>query len=192
MTSWRTTATGVIAIIVAVCGAVTQVLDGEPLDLQALIETIFTAAVGAGLLAARDNSVTSEQVRQAALRKSRASKLPIILMFFAIASGLAACQTIKANFAEELTYPDGTVQQTEYRAISIVPPFGKQDLSASDWEYVWKDGEGSLATGQHAEGTDNTEQAIALATIESMVDRLCGLVEALTVSGATGVPAAVP
>jgi hypothetical protein len=59
-TSWRTTAAGAIAIVVAVLGVAGAMIDGD--DKTQPDWASFGAAVmaGVGLLAARDNKVSSE------------------------------------------------------------------------------------------------------------------------------------
>lgn len=57
MKSWKTTITGVIAIITAICGAVTGIVNGTPVDWTTVIAAVVS---GVGLIAARDNAVTSE------------------------------------------------------------------------------------------------------------------------------------
>ncbi len=61
-TSWKTTTSGIIAIIVAVCGAASVLIDADPTtnpDFSSLIASIIA---GIGLISARDNKVTSENV----------------------------------------------------------------------------------------------------------------------------------
>lgn len=59
--SWRTTTTGALAILAALCSAATALLDGNPATNPdwAALGAAFTA--GLGLMAARDNKVTSEE-----------------------------------------------------------------------------------------------------------------------------------
>ena len=59
MKSWKTTVTGVCAIVVAVAGAVSALVAGHPVDWTAVIAAV---SAGIGLVAARDNKVTSEDV----------------------------------------------------------------------------------------------------------------------------------
>lgn len=62
MTSWKTTTTGVLAIISALVGAAQVLLDGNPAtnpDYAVLVPAILA---GIGLITARDNNVTSEDV----------------------------------------------------------------------------------------------------------------------------------
>lgn len=58
MSSTKTTITGVIAILVAVLGAVKSLLDGVNVDWSSVIAAV---SAGIGLIMARDNSVTSEE-----------------------------------------------------------------------------------------------------------------------------------
>lgn len=58
MKSWKTTVTGVCAIIAAVAGAVTAIVNGNPIDYGSVIAAVVS---GIGLITARDNTVTSEQ-----------------------------------------------------------------------------------------------------------------------------------
>jgi len=60
MKSWKTTATGIIAVITAVCAAVSAIIDGNPATNPDWTVTIAAVSSGLGLLAARDNNVTSE------------------------------------------------------------------------------------------------------------------------------------
>ena len=56
--SWKTTTLGVLAIVSAAIGAVTALINGTPVDWTTVVASIMA---GVGLLAARDNKVTSEQ-----------------------------------------------------------------------------------------------------------------------------------
>lgn len=58
MKSWKTTLTGVLTVIIAAGTAIKLLLTGGQPDWTA---TIAAITAGLGLIAARDNSVTSEQ-----------------------------------------------------------------------------------------------------------------------------------
>lgn len=58
--SWRTTSLGILAIISAVCGAATAILDGNPATNPDWTTIISAVTAGVGLMTARDNGVTSE------------------------------------------------------------------------------------------------------------------------------------
>jgi hypothetical protein len=59
--SWKTTTAGIAAIVAAVATALVALFDADPLTLPdwGAVGAAFMA--GVGLLAARDNNVTSEQ-----------------------------------------------------------------------------------------------------------------------------------
>jgi hypothetical protein len=59
--SWKTTTYGVIAIVVAILGAVQAMLDGNPATNPNWETTIAAIMAGMGLINARDKKVTSEQ-----------------------------------------------------------------------------------------------------------------------------------
>ncbi len=61
MTSWRTTTAGVAAIVVAIGTAVGALFDADPLTLPDWGAVAAAVMAGVGLLAARDNKVSSEQ-----------------------------------------------------------------------------------------------------------------------------------
>jgi hypothetical protein len=61
MTSWRTTTAGIAAIVVAVGTAVGALFDADPLTLPDWGAVAAAVMAGIGLLAARDNKVSSEQ-----------------------------------------------------------------------------------------------------------------------------------
>ena len=61
MTSWRTTTAGIAAIVVAVGTAVGALFDADPLTLPDWGAVAAAVMGGVGLLAARDNKVSSEQ-----------------------------------------------------------------------------------------------------------------------------------
>ena len=61
MTSWRTTTAGIAAIVVAVGTAVGALFDADPLTLPDWGAVGAAVMAGIGLLAARDNKVSSEQ-----------------------------------------------------------------------------------------------------------------------------------
>lgn len=59
--SWRTTAAGIVAILVAVLGAATPLLDTDPATNPDWTSVSAAIAGGLGLIFARDNKVTSEE-----------------------------------------------------------------------------------------------------------------------------------
>jgi hypothetical protein len=61
MTSWRTTTAGIAAIVVAIATAVSALFDADPLTLPDWGAVAAAVMAGVGLLAARDNKVSSEQ-----------------------------------------------------------------------------------------------------------------------------------
>lgn len=61
MKSWRTTLAGVGTILTAVGVALKAVFDGDPATSVNFEATITAIMAGIGLIAARDNGVSSEQ-----------------------------------------------------------------------------------------------------------------------------------
>jgi hypothetical protein len=59
--SWRTTAAGIGAILVAVGGAVQAMFDNDPVTQPEWGAVIAACIAGFGLILARDNKVSSEQ-----------------------------------------------------------------------------------------------------------------------------------
>jgi len=59
--SWRTTTAGIAAIVVAVGTAVVALFDADPLTIPDWGAVAAAVMAGIGLLAARDNKVSSEQ-----------------------------------------------------------------------------------------------------------------------------------
>jgi drug/metabolite transporter (DMT)-like permease len=59
--SWRTTTAGIAAIVVAIATAVGALFDADPLTLPDWGAVAAAIMAGVGLLAARDNKVSSEQ-----------------------------------------------------------------------------------------------------------------------------------
>lgn len=62
MKSYRTTLAGVAAIMAAVAGVLTSLTDNDPNTNPDWTATSAAVMAGAGLIAARDNKVTSKQV----------------------------------------------------------------------------------------------------------------------------------
>ncbi|HOX08973.1 MAG TPA: hypothetical protein PK280_21435 [Planctomycetota bacterium] len=62
MKSWKTTVFGVCAIMTAVAGAVSLLGDGDPATNPDWTAVCAAVAAGIGLIAARDNKVSSEDV----------------------------------------------------------------------------------------------------------------------------------
>lgn len=62
MNSWKTTACGIIAIAVAVLSALRALWDGDPATVADWSVVASSVMAGIGLLAARDNGKTSEDV----------------------------------------------------------------------------------------------------------------------------------
>lgn len=61
MASWRTTTTGILAIVAAVATVLKAELDGDPATVADWGTAMAAVLAGIGLLVARDNAVTSEQ-----------------------------------------------------------------------------------------------------------------------------------
>jgi uncharacterized membrane protein YhiD involved in acid resistance len=61
MKSWKTSAAGIGAILVAVGSAVSAHFDGDALTTPDWGAVVAAVIAGIGLLAARDNNVSSEQ-----------------------------------------------------------------------------------------------------------------------------------
>jgi len=59
--SWRTTTAGIAAIVVAIGTAIGALFDADPLTLPDWGAVAAAVMAGVGLLAARDNKVSSEQ-----------------------------------------------------------------------------------------------------------------------------------
>lgn len=59
--SWRTTVTGILAILAAVATVMKAEMDGDPLTVPDWGAAVAATLAGIGLIAARDNGVTSEQ-----------------------------------------------------------------------------------------------------------------------------------
>ena len=62
MKSWKTTVTGIAAILTAVGAALTAVFDADPATNIDIATTVSAVMAGLGLIFARDNGVTSEDV----------------------------------------------------------------------------------------------------------------------------------
>jgi hypothetical protein len=61
MKNWKTTTTGIIAIITAVLGAVSGVIAGHAVDWTSVVSAVIA---GVGLIAAKDSNVTGGTVQQ--------------------------------------------------------------------------------------------------------------------------------
>ena len=61
MKSWRTTTTGILAIVVAIAGAVKAELDGDATTAADWGAVAAAIIAGIGLIAARDAKVSSQQ-----------------------------------------------------------------------------------------------------------------------------------
>lgn len=61
MSSWKTTAAGIAAILTAVGSALTAMLDTDPATVPDWGAVLAAGIAGFGLIFARDNGVTSEQ-----------------------------------------------------------------------------------------------------------------------------------
>ena len=59
--SWRTTAAGISAILIAVGSAMSAQFDNDPTSIADWGAVVAAVIAGIGLLFARDNKVTSEQ-----------------------------------------------------------------------------------------------------------------------------------
>lgn len=61
MKSWKTTAAGIAAIVAALATAVGALFDADPVSMPDWGAVAAAVMAGVGLIAARDNGVTSEQ-----------------------------------------------------------------------------------------------------------------------------------
>jgi len=61
MKSWKTTAAGIAAIVAALATAVGALFDADPVTMPDWGAIAAAVMAGVGLIAARDNGVTSEQ-----------------------------------------------------------------------------------------------------------------------------------
>lgn len=61
--SWKTTGAGISAIVAALAGAATLMLDGNALTNPDWSAVIAACVAGFGLIAARDNDKSSEDVQ---------------------------------------------------------------------------------------------------------------------------------
>ena len=61
MKSWKTTTAGIAAIVAALATAVGALFDADPLSTPDWGAVAAAVMAGIGLIAARDNGVTSEQ-----------------------------------------------------------------------------------------------------------------------------------
>jgi peptidoglycan/LPS O-acetylase OafA/YrhL len=61
MKSWKTTAAGIAAIVAALATAVGALFDADPVTMPDWGAVAAAVMAGVGLIAARDNGVTSEQ-----------------------------------------------------------------------------------------------------------------------------------
>lgn len=61
--SWRTSVAGLGAILISVGAALTAMFDNDPLTNPEWGVVVAAIIAGVGLLAARDNKVTSEQAQ---------------------------------------------------------------------------------------------------------------------------------
>jgi hypothetical protein len=59
--SWKTTAAGIAAIVAALATAVGALFDADPVSMPDWGAVAAAIMAGIGLIAARDNGVTSEQ-----------------------------------------------------------------------------------------------------------------------------------
>jgi hypothetical protein len=61
MNSWKTTTAGIGAILVAIGAAMKAMFDNDPSTVPEWGAVVAAIIAGIGLIAARDNNVTSEQ-----------------------------------------------------------------------------------------------------------------------------------
>lgn len=62
MKSWKTTAAGITTIVSALCGVVSALVDNSPATNPDWTTVIAAVTTGFGLIFARDNKVSSEDV----------------------------------------------------------------------------------------------------------------------------------
>lgn len=89
-----------------------------------------------------------------------------------VASVAAGCTTVNTKFSETVTDEDGLVTTTTYKALSLAPPLGKLDTTSHEWTYRYGGEENVIATGQAAQGMDNTGQAVLIPLFETMINAI--------------------
>ncbi len=85
---------------------------------------------------------------------------------------LGGCATVGTKFSETITDENGVTTATVYKASSIAPPFGKLETTNHLWNYRWGGEENEIATGQAAEGIDNTGWTVLAPVIESIIQSI--------------------
>ena len=155
MNSWKTTVLGVLALLAALCQFGTSLLDDDP-ETVPNFQMVIEAAVGIGLILARDNDKTSEESGAKAKLKARLKQAYLWPVLIFVLAGLTLGGCVTTNFRETVTDETGVVTDTAYGARSAAWPFGKVDSSLHEMSYKWGGDENAIAVGQGAEGLDNT------------------------------------
>jgi hypothetical protein len=146
--------------------------------VAALINIVVAPVVSRYLAFWRD----PDKADSAALRKS--------LMCVALCAGLvmgSGCATVGTSFKETIVEADGSSAETVYKARSLAPPLGKLETTNHQWNYRWGGEENQIATGQDAQGLDNTGQSVLIPLIQTFMNALADAYKA-----SVAVPPVVP
>ena len=105
-------------------------------------------------------------------------KAAVVLLVSALFLGCTAMNGgVTTHFTETITDPEtGVVNKTEYMARTHAGILGKVDPTVHNWSYKWGGDENEIATGQSAEGQDNSGQALAFKTIDNLIGLVGGRV----------------
>lgn len=98
------------------------------------------------------------------------------LMLIVVMSGCAFNGRVNTHFEENITDPDGTVDNYTYDAKSSAGIGGKLDTTIHKLDYAWGGAENRIAIGQDLQNLDNTRQ---VEIINNAVNRVADLLLAV-------------
>ena len=186
MKSWKTTASAIVVILLAVFTAVGAMVDSDPETAPDWNIVAAEIMAGVGLFMARDNDKTSAEAGatpKARRPKHDLSKLPCLVPFLLVAIVAGGCVTTR--FAETVTDDVGDVVTTEYEATSAAWPFSKIDLTQHKMDYRWGGNENEILVGQDATGIDNTGMSVLVPMLETLIQ---GIADAYAAANAPPMP----
>src|SRR5688500_20255917 len=95
MKSWQTTLAGIAAIVAAIANAIVAQFDSDPMTVPDWPLVVAAIAAGIGLIRARDNDKSSEDVGAKPRNYSGYTKYGPVLFLALLLAGLSCCSADK-------------------------------------------------------------------------------------------------
>jgi hypothetical protein len=138
MKSWKTSTTGIVAVLAALANAASLLLDDNPATVPDWTATIAAISAGLGLIFARDNKVTSEQAGATSAKISHPGTSPgagvillgLIIPALALSTGCRALAPDGAYSGDQVLYHAELTITTSYDVLHTFVAWEKENRAA--------------------------------------------------------------